>query len=144
MPTVPINSTLAQEQGLQEGPSAWITLANKSRIQVTRIKGNPGVKVGENHFDIKVSSLSNLAFPLILSLPWAIAAKAVLNLDSMKLSTQKNGFPSTIPFNHTGHEGILTPEDTVKVMDVLEEVNQIQIYSKLQDLAEAFSESSCS
>ncbi|KAJ9075747.1 hypothetical protein DSO57_1032736 [Entomophthora muscae] len=83
-----ICSILAQQLGLQEGPSAWVILANKSRIQ--------------------------------------------------------NGVTSSIPFDHTGHEGILTPEDTINVLATLEEITQPQIPSKLQDLAEAFSESSCS
>ncbi|KAJ9070766.1 hypothetical protein DSO57_1004358 [Entomophthora muscae] len=139
-----ISNTLVQQLGLQEGPYAWVTLANKSCIQVIRIKENLGVKVGENHFDIKVSSLLNLVFSLILGFPWSIAAKAVLNLDTMTLSIQKDGVTSSIPFDHTGHEGILTPEDTINVLAILEEITQPQIPSKLQDLVEVFSESSCS
>ncbi|KAJ9050100.1 Nuclear receptor-interacting protein 3 [Entomophthora muscae] len=108
-----ISSSLAQKLGCQEGTSAWVTLANKSLTKVTRIKGNLGVKVGSNCFDIRVSSLSNLAFALILGFPWAKTAKTVLNLDSMTLSTQKEGITSSIPFNQTGHKGILTPEDTI-------------------------------
>ncbi|KAJ9068239.1 hypothetical protein DSO57_1030649 [Entomophthora muscae] len=64
-----ISSSLAQQLGLQEGPSAWVTLANKSHTRVTKIEGNLGVMVGNNQFDIMVSSLSNLAFPLILASP---------------------------------------------------------------------------
>ncbi|KAJ9086092.1 hypothetical protein DSO57_1007754 [Entomophthora muscae] len=93
-----ISSSLAQKLGLQEGPSAWVTLVNKSRTRVTKIEGNLGVKVGNNQFDIMVSSLSNLVFPPILGFPWA---KAVLDLDSMTLSTQKEGITSSIPFNQT-------------------------------------------
>ncbi|KAJ9078374.1 Retrotransposon-derived protein peg10 [Entomophthora muscae] len=122
-----ISSTLAEQLGLREGPSAWVTLANKSHIQVTRIERNMGVKVGEDHFDIKVSSLSNLDFLLILGFPWAIDAKAVLNLDTMTLSTQKEGVTLSISFDHTRHEGILTPEYTINVLEALKEVTQPQI-----------------
>ncbi|KAJ9062851.1 hypothetical protein DSO57_1006299 [Entomophthora muscae] len=91
-----------------------------------------------------VSFLSNLAFPLILGFPWVKTAKAVLNLDSMSLFTQKKGITSSIPFDQTGHEGILTLEDTINVLAALKEISQPQIPPELQDLAEAFSESSCS
>ncbi|KAJ9074341.1 hypothetical protein DSO57_1007493 [Entomophthora muscae] len=94
-----ISSSLAQQLGLQEGPSAWVTLANKSRTRVTKIEGNLGVKIGNKQFDIMVSSLSNLAFPLILGFPWSKTAKAVLDLDSMTLSTQKEGITLSIPFD---------------------------------------------
>ncbi|KAJ9052115.1 hypothetical protein DSO57_1037383 [Entomophthora muscae] len=120
-----ISSSLAQQLGLQEGPSAWVTLANKSHTKVARIEGNLGVKVGVNHFDIRVSYLSNLAFPLILGFPWAKTAKAVLNLESMTLSTQKEGITSSIPFDQTGHKGILTPEDTINVL-ALKKISQAQ------------------
>ncbi|KAJ9076514.1 Retrotransposon-derived protein peg10 [Entomophthora muscae] len=80
-----ISSSLAQQLGLQEGHSAWVILTNKSRIKVTRIEENLGVKVGSNHFDLRVSSLSNLAFLLILGFPWAKTAKAVLNLDLLRV-----------------------------------------------------------
>ncbi|KAJ9053814.1 hypothetical protein DSO57_1020542 [Entomophthora muscae] len=129
-----ISSSLAQQLGLQEGSSAWVTLANKSHTKVTRIKGNLGVKVGSNHFDIRVSSLSNLAFPLILGFPWAKTAKAILNLDTMSLSTQKEGITFSIPFNQTVHKGILTPEDTINVLATLKEISQAQIPPELQDL----------
>ncbi|KAJ9065441.1 hypothetical protein DSO57_1019620 [Entomophthora muscae] len=62
----------------------------------------------------------------------------------MTLSTQKEGVTSSIPFDQTGHEGILTPEDTINVLAGLEEISQPRVPPKLQDLAEAFSESSCS
>ncbi|KAJ9077794.1 retrotransposon-like protein 1 [Entomophthora muscae] len=139
-----ISSSLAQLLGLQEGPSSWITLANKSRTKVTRIKGNLEVKVVNNQFDIIMSSLSNLAFLLILGFPWAKTAKAVLDLDSMTISTQKEGITSSISFNLKEHEGILTPEDAINVLVALKEISQAQIPPELQDLAEAFSESSCS
>ncbi|KAJ9080774.1 hypothetical protein DSO57_1021434 [Entomophthora muscae] len=119
-----ISSSLAQKYGLQEGLSAWVNLANKSRTRVTKIVGNLGVKVGNNRFDIRMSSLSNLAFPLILGFPWAKTAKAILNLDSMTLSTQKEGVTSFIPFNQTGHEGILTAEDTLNVLATLKEISK--------------------
>ncbi|KAJ9077702.1 hypothetical protein DSO57_1014164 [Entomophthora muscae] len=135
-----ISSSLAQQLGLQEGPSAWVTLANKSRARVTKIEGNLGVKVGNNQFDIIVSSLSNLAFPLILGFPWAKTAKAILDLDSMTLSTTKEGITSSIPFNQTEHKGILTPEDTINVFAALNEISQAQVPLELQDLEEAFSE----
>ncbi|KAJ9070926.1 Nuclear receptor-interacting protein 3 [Entomophthora muscae] len=118
-----ISSSLAQLLGLQEGPSSWVTLANKSCTKVTRIEGNLVVKVGNNQFNIMVSSLSNLAFTLILDFPWAKTAKAVLNLDSMTLSTQKEGVISYIPFDQTGHEGILTPEDTINVLAALKGIS---------------------
>ncbi|KAJ9073848.1 hypothetical protein DSO57_1012178 [Entomophthora muscae] len=51
-----ITSSLAQQLGLQEGPSAWVTLANKSRTRVTKIEGNLRIKVGNNQFAIMVSS----------------------------------------------------------------------------------------
>ncbi|KAJ9066095.1 hypothetical protein DSO57_1039772 [Entomophthora muscae] len=86
-----ISSSLAQQLGLQEGPSACVTLADKSHTRVTKIEGNLGVKVRNNQFDIMVSSLLNLAFPLILGFTWAKTAKAVLDLDSMTLSTRKKG-----------------------------------------------------
>ncbi|KAJ9084287.1 hypothetical protein DSO57_1026070 [Entomophthora muscae] len=114
-----IISSLAQQLGLQQGPSVWVTLSNKSCTQVTRIKGILGVKVGKNQFNIMVSSLPNLAFPLILGFPWAKTTKAVLNLDSMTFSTQKEGVTSSILFNQTGHEGISTPEDTINVLAAL-------------------------
>ncbi|KAJ9054571.1 hypothetical protein DSO57_1012852 [Entomophthora muscae] len=136
-----ISSSLAQQLGLQEGPSAWVTLANKSRTRVTKIEGNLGVKVGNNQFDIMVSSLSNLAFPLILGFPWAKTAKAVLDLDSMTLSTQKEVITYSIPFNQTKHKEILTAEDTLNVLATLKEISQAQIPLELQDLEEAFSES---
>ncbi|KAJ9072170.1 retrotransposon-like protein 1 [Entomophthora muscae] len=139
-----ISSSLAQQLGLQEGTSVWVTLANKSRTQVTRIEGSLGVKVGNNQFNIMVSSLSNLACHLILGFPWAKTVNAVLNLDTMSLSTQKEGVTLSIPFNQTGHEGILTPEDTINVLAALKELSQPQIPPELQDLVEAFSESSCS
>ncbi|KAJ9078690.1 hypothetical protein DSO57_1003961 [Entomophthora muscae] len=139
-----ISSSLAQQLGLQEGPSAWVTLANKSRTKVTRIEGNLGIKVGNNQFDIMVSSLSSLAFPLIMGFPWAKTTKAVLNLDSMTLSTKKEGVTSHILLDQTGHEGILTPEDTINIFAALKEISQPQIPPELQYLAEAFSESSCS
>ncbi|KAJ9066428.1 hypothetical protein DSO57_1009672 [Entomophthora muscae] len=91
-----------------------------------------------------VSSLSNLAFPLILGFPWAKTAKAVLNLDPMTLSTQKEGVTSSISFDQTGQKEILTPEDTINVLAALEEIAQPQIPPELQDLEEACSESSCS
>ncbi|KAJ9053306.1 hypothetical protein DSO57_1025567 [Entomophthora muscae] len=91
-----------------------------------------------------VSSLSNLAFPLILSFPWAKTAKAVLDLNSMTLSTQKEGITSSIPFDQTEHKGILTAEDTLNVLVTLKEISQAQVPPELQYLAEAFSESSCS
>ncbi|KAJ9071537.1 hypothetical protein DSO57_1035966 [Entomophthora muscae] len=139
-----ISSSLAQQLGLQEGPSAWVILSNNSRTKATRIKGNLGVKVGNNQFYIRVFSLLNLVFSLILGFPWAKTTKAVLNLDSMTLFTQKEGITSSIPFEQTGHEGILTPEDTINVLAVLKEISQAQIPPELQDLAEAFIESSCS
>ncbi|KAJ9052944.1 hypothetical protein DSO57_1029104 [Entomophthora muscae] len=126
-----ISSSLAQQLGLQEGPSAWVTLSNKLRTKVTRIKGNLGVKVGKNQFNIIVSSLSNLVFSLILGFPWAKTAKADLNLDSMSISTQKEGVTSSIPFDKTGHEGILTPEDTINVLAALKEISQPQISPEL-------------
>ncbi|KAJ9069286.1 hypothetical protein DSO57_1020097 [Entomophthora muscae] len=126
-----ISSSLAQQLGPQEGPSSWVILANKSRTKVTRIEGNLGVKVGNNQFNIMVSSLLNLAFPLILGFPWAKTARAVLNLDSMKLSTQKEGVTSSIPFDQTGHEGVLTPEDTINVLAALKEISQAQIPPEL-------------
>ncbi|KAJ9051810.1 hypothetical protein DSO57_1001058 [Entomophthora muscae] len=86
-----------------------------------------------------VSSLSNLAFPLILGFPWAKTTKAVLDLDSMTLSTQKGGITSSIPFNQTEHKGILTAEDTLNVLAALKEISQAQVPLELQDLAEAFS-----
>ncbi|KAJ9078292.1 hypothetical protein DSO57_1008121 [Entomophthora muscae] len=88
-----------------------------------------------------LSSFSNLAFSLILGFPWAKTTKAILNLDSMTLSTKKGGVTSSIPFKQTGHEGILTPEDTVNVLAALKEIYKPQIPPELQDLAEAFSES---
>ncbi|KAJ9070929.1 hypothetical protein DSO57_1002556 [Entomophthora muscae] len=91
-----------------------------------------------------VSSLSNLAFPLILGFPWAKTAKAVLDLDSMTLSTHKEGITSYILFNQTEHEEILTAEDTLSVLITLKEISQAQVPPELQDLAEAFSESYCS
>ncbi|KAJ9067736.1 Retrotransposon-derived protein peg10 [Entomophthora muscae] len=139
-----ISSSLAQQLGLQEEPSSWVTLANKSCTRVTKIEGNLGVKVRNNQFDIMVSSLSNLAFPLILGFPWAKTAKAVLDLDSMTLSTQKEGITSSISFEQTEHKGILTSEDTLNVLAALKEISQAQIPPELQDLAEAFSEFSCS
>ncbi|KAJ9054827.1 hypothetical protein DSO57_1010241 [Entomophthora muscae] len=75
-----ISSCLAQQLGLQQGPSVWVILVHKSRTKVTRIERNLGVKVGNNQFNIMVS-LSNLAFPLILGFPWTKTAKAVLNLN---------------------------------------------------------------
>ncbi|KAJ9078113.1 hypothetical protein DSO57_1010263 [Entomophthora muscae] len=117
-----ISSSLAQQLELQEGPSAWVTLANKSRTKVTKIEGKPGVQIGNNHFDIRVSSLSNLAFPLILGFSWTKTAKAILNLDSMTLSTQKEGITSFIPFEQTGHKGILTSEDTINVLAALKDI----------------------
>ncbi|KAJ9054707.1 hypothetical protein DSO57_1011248 [Entomophthora muscae] len=78
-----------------------------------------------------VSSLSSLAFPLILGSPWAKTAKAVLNLNSMTLFTQKVGVTSSIPFDLTGHEGILTPEDTINVLAALKEISQPQIPPEL-------------
>ncbi|KAJ9077678.1 hypothetical protein DSO57_1014487 [Entomophthora muscae] len=135
-----ISSSLVQQLGLQEGPSSWVTLANKSRTKVTGIKGNLGVKVGNNQFDILVYSLSNLAFLLILGFPWAKTAKAVLNLDKMTLSTQKEGVTSSIPFDQTGHERVLTPEDIINVLTALKEITQPHIPPELQDLAEAFSD----
>ncbi|KAJ9063547.1 hypothetical protein DSO57_1000125 [Entomophthora muscae] len=78
-----------------------------------------------------VSSLSNLAFSLIMGFPWAKTAKAVLDLDSMTLSTQKEGVTSSISFNQTRHEGILTPEDTINVLATLKEISQPQIPSEL-------------
>ncbi|KAJ9049968.1 hypothetical protein DSO57_1018997 [Entomophthora muscae] len=119
-----ISSSLAQQLGLQEGPSAWVTLTNKSRTRVTKIEGNLGVKVRNNQFDIMVSSLSNLAFPLILGFPWAKTSKAVLDLDSMTLSTQKEGITSSIPFNQTENKEILTAEDTLNVLATLKEISQ--------------------
>ncbi|KAJ9090446.1 hypothetical protein DSO57_1002752 [Entomophthora muscae] len=130
-----ISSSLAQQLGLQEGPSAWVTLANKSRTRVTKIEGNLEVKVGNNPFDIMVSSLSNLPFPLILGFPWAKTAKAVLDLDSMTLFTQKEGITSSIPFNQTDHKGILTAEDTLNILATLKEIFQAQVPPELQDLA---------
>ncbi|KAJ9059702.1 retrotransposon-like protein 1 [Entomophthora muscae] len=62
----------------------------------------------------------------------------------MTLFTQKEGVTSSIPFDQTGHEGILTPEDTMNVLAGLKEISQPQFLPKLQDLKEAFSESSCS
>ncbi|KAJ9068133.1 retrotransposon-like protein 1 [Entomophthora muscae] len=62
----------------------------------------------------------------------------------MTLSTQKEGVTSSIPFNQTGHEGILTPEDTINVLAALKEISQPQIPPELQDLEEIFSESSFS
>ncbi|KAJ9053901.1 hypothetical protein DSO57_1019833 [Entomophthora muscae] len=62
----------------------------------------------------------------------------------MTLSTQKEGVTSSIPFNQTGYEGILTPEDTINVLGTLKEISQAQIPPELQDPEEAFSESSCS
>ncbi|KAJ9083384.1 hypothetical protein DSO57_1035239 [Entomophthora muscae] len=62
----------------------------------------------------------------------------------MTLPTQKEGVTSSILFNQTGHEGILTPEDTINVLAALKEISQAQISPELQDLAEDFSESSCS
>ncbi|KAJ9083022.1 hypothetical protein DSO57_1019514 [Entomophthora muscae] len=91
-----------------------------------------------------VSSLPNLAFPLILGFPWAKTAKAVLDLNSMTLSTQKEGITLSISFNQTEHMIILTAEDTLNVLAVLKEISQAQVPLELQDLAEAFSESSCS
>ncbi|KAJ9073339.1 hypothetical protein DSO57_1017572 [Entomophthora muscae] len=91
-----------------------------------------------------VSSLSNLTFPLILGFPWAKTAKAVLDLDSMTLFTQKEGITSSIPFNQTEHKGILTAEDTLNILAALKKISQAQVPPELQDLAEAFSESSCS
>ncbi|KAJ9082616.1 hypothetical protein DSO57_1002989, partial [Entomophthora muscae] len=99
-----ISSSLTHQLGLQEGTSAWVTLANKLCIQVTRIEGTLGFKVGENQFNLMVSSLSNLAFPLILGFPWAKTSKAVLNLDTMSLSTQKEEVTSSVPFEKTGNE----------------------------------------
>ncbi|KAJ9057943.1 hypothetical protein DSO57_1017778 [Entomophthora muscae] len=90
-----------------------------------------------------VYSLSNLAFPLILGFSWANTAKTVLDLDSMTLSTQKEGINLSIPFNQTEHKGILTAEDTLNVLAALKEISQTQVPLELQDLAEAFSESSC-
>ncbi|KAJ9062409.1 hypothetical protein DSO57_1011086 [Entomophthora muscae] len=139
-----ISSSLAQQLGLQEGPSTWVTLANKSCTRVTKIEGNLGVKVENNQFDIMVSSLSNLAFPLISGFPWAKTAKAVLDLDSMTLFTQKEGITLSIPFDQTKHKGILTAEDTLNVFSALKEISQAQVPPELQDLKEAFSESSCS
>ncbi|KAJ9085140.1 hypothetical protein DSO57_1016817 [Entomophthora muscae] len=62
----------------------------------------------------------------------------------MTLYTQKEGVTSSIPFDKTGHAGILTPEDTINVLAALKEISKPQIPPKLQDLAEAFSKSSCS
>lgn len=92
-----ISSSLAQKLGLQEVPSVWVSLANKSCTKVTRIEGNLGVKVGNKQFNIMVSSLSNLAFLLILGFPWAKTTKAILNMDSMTLTTQKEEVNSSIP-----------------------------------------------
>ncbi|KAJ9050937.1 hypothetical protein DSO57_1009544 [Entomophthora muscae] len=91
-----------------------------------------------------MSSLLNLAFSLILGFPWAKTAKAVLDLDSMTPSTHNEGITSSIPFDQTEHKGILTPEDTINVLAALEEISQAQVPPELQDLEEAFSESSCS
>ncbi|KAJ9073849.1 hypothetical protein DSO57_1012179 [Entomophthora muscae] len=62
----------------------------------------------------------------------------------MTLSTQKEGTTSYIPFDQTEHKGILTAEDTLNVLATLKEISQAQVPPELQDLAEAFSESSCS
>ncbi|KAJ9086617.1 hypothetical protein DSO57_1002339 [Entomophthora muscae] len=62
----------------------------------------------------------------------------------MTLSTQKEGVTSSIPFDQTGHERTLTPENTINVLAALKEISQDQIPPELQDLVEAFSESSCS
>ncbi|KAJ9057329.1 hypothetical protein DSO57_1023741 [Entomophthora muscae] len=129
-----ISSSLAQQLGLQEGPSAWVTLANKSHTRVTKIEGNLGVKIGNNQFDIMVSSLSNLAFPLILGFSWAKTTKAVLDLDSMTLFTQKEGITLSIPFNKTEHKGSLTVEDTLNVLAALKEISQAQVSPELWDL----------
>ncbi|KAJ9080673.1 hypothetical protein DSO57_1022338 [Entomophthora muscae] len=91
------------------------------------IKGPLGVKVGENQFNLMESPLSNLAFPLILGFPWAKTAKAVLNLDTMTLSTQKEGITFSVHFDQTRHEGILTSEDTINVLTALKETDQPQI-----------------
>ncbi|KAJ9061313.1 hypothetical protein DSO57_1021885 [Entomophthora muscae] len=56
----------------------------------------------------------------------------------MRLITQKDRVTSTIPFDQTGHQELLTLEDTVNVLAALKEVTQPQISLKLQDLAEAF------
>ncbi|KAJ9049853.1 hypothetical protein DSO57_1020271 [Entomophthora muscae] len=53
----------------------------------------------------------------------------------MTLSNQKEGVTSSISFNQTGHEGILTPKDIINVLAALKEISQPQIPLKLQDLA---------
>ncbi|KAJ9081746.1 hypothetical protein DSO57_1011340 [Entomophthora muscae] len=130
-----ISSSLAQQLGLQEGPSAWVTLANKSHTKVTRIEGNLG---------IKGALLVKFGFSIDSEFPLGKNRQGCINLDSMTLSTQKKGVTSFIPFNQTGQKGILTPEDTINVLATLKEMSQAQIPPELQDLAEAFSESSCS
>ncbi|KAJ9062085.1 hypothetical protein DSO57_1014507 [Entomophthora muscae] len=62
----------------------------------------------------------------------------------MTFSTQKEGITSSILFNQTEHKGILTAEDTLNILDALKEISQAHVPPELQDLAEAFSESSCS
>ncbi|KAJ9085373.1 hypothetical protein DSO57_1014589 [Entomophthora muscae] len=126
-----ISSSLAQQLGLQEGPSTWVTLTNKSRTKVTKIEGSLGVHIENNYFNIRVSALSNLVFSLIQGFPWAKTAKAILNLDSMTLSTQEEGITSSISFDQTGHKGILTSEDTINVLAALKEISQTQIPPEL-------------
>ncbi|KAJ9068240.1 hypothetical protein DSO57_1030650 [Entomophthora muscae] len=61
----------------------------------------------------------------------------------MTLSTQKEGITYSISFKQTEHKGNLTSEDAVNILVALKEISQAQIPPELQDLAEAFSESSC-
>ncbi|KAJ9072726.1 hypothetical protein DSO57_1024347 [Entomophthora muscae] len=130
-----ISSSLAQQLGIQEEPSAWVTLANKSRTKATRIEGN---------LEVKGVLLVEFGFSTDSGFPLGQDFQGCKNLESITLSTKKERVTSSIPFNQMGHEGILTPEDTINILAALKEISQSQIPPKLQDLSEAFSESSCS
>ncbi|KAJ9056789.1 hypothetical protein DSO57_1029509 [Entomophthora muscae] len=62
----------------------------------------------------------------------------------MTLSTKKEGITSSIPLDQTEHKGFLTAEDILNALAALKEIFQAQAPPELQDLAKAFSESSCS
>ncbi|KAJ9055226.1 hypothetical protein DSO57_1005926 [Entomophthora muscae] len=52
----------------------------------------------------------------------------------MTLSTQKEGVTSSIPFDQTEYEGILTPEDTINILTTLKEISQSQIPPSFRNL----------